>query len=36
MTEEILRRQLEITRKHYLKAIEAIRNLHSGKKLAPL
>ena len=37
MTElEILRRQLEITRKHYLKAIETIRHLHSGKKLAPL
>lgn len=34
--EEILRRQLEITRKHYLKAIETIRHLHSGKKLAPL
>ena len=35
-TEEILQRQLEITRKHYLKAIETIRHLHSGKKLAPL
>lgn len=35
-TEENLRRQLEITRKHYLKAIETIRHLHSGKKLAPL